>query len=491
MQFSRTRACLGLFILLAPCLLLGYSNKNPYDPWPIYNAAAEPHQLLTERLKDIFKGYEVYRNPARWSFALTPFGQGARHSRNDEQQKVPIADLPAGPWNMLALLFNEDCIPPTGILRDAFETGRYYEQIFDPENDEEIPIPGPLWSSGETEFERQFFEGNIAKGFGTLSIGLDYRKYGLRAQLMYLFTDQIGIILEAGVSDIQITATSFDDQSLTGFLCPPVNICSDTESTVTQQKNYQNVVATLTNEESFKQIARELGFNVCNFHQAGIEDIRLTAFWRKVYDLSEISYAWPNVLFTPFFTAYGVIGVGKKKRETDLFGIPQGNNGHQAGGFNGGFSLDFHDTVEFIAEVGGTWFSQRTIKNMPIPNDIHQVGLYKCKADISVKPGPNWYVDGTIHARHFMGHLSFYLQYVLLTHTEDKFFFGPNRCCFATDPNLDILRCRSSWWSRFVNAAFYYDITPNLSAGALWQAPLDQRNAWRTTTIAFSIRGVC
>ena len=492
MQFPRIRACLSLFILLTPGLLFGYFNFRSNDPWPIYDAAAEPHQFLTERLKEIiFKGYETFRDPARFGLAITAFGQGAHHGKNDRKQKVPIADL-QGPWNMLALLFNEDCIPESGLLRDAFENGRYFQQI--EVDGEEVVIPGPLWSSGEQELQDQIFDNHVSENFGTISIGLDYRKYGLRGELMYMLTDQLGIMVQAGVSDIQVTATTFQDQSTIGFVCPPVDICDDENSTITQRENVRTVREMLTNEQTFKQIARELGFDVCNFHQAGIEDLKLTAFWRKVYDLSEISYSWPNVLLTPFFTAYFVAGIGKKIcTSNNLFGIPQGNNGHQAGGFNGGFSLDFHDTVEFIAEVGGTWFSQKEYKNMPIPNDVNQVGLFKCRADVTLKPGANWYVNGNIHARYFMGHLSFYLQYVLLTHTEDKFFQGDNECCFPNNPInvfLDLLRCRSSWWSRFVNAALYYDITPNLSAGFLWQAPLDERNAFRTTTIAFSIRGV-
>ena len=45
-----------------------------------------------------------------------------------------------------------------------------------------------------------------------------------------------------------------------------------------------------------------------------------------------------------------------------------------------------------------------------------------------------------------------------------------------------LVECRSKWTSQFVNAAFNYDISPNITLGFMGQFPVGQLNAYRSTT---------
>ena len=50
----------------------------------------------------------------------------------------------------------------------------------------------------------------------------------------------------------------------------------------------------------------------------------------------------------------------------------------------------------------------------------------------------------------------------------------------------EVLECRSSFQTRMANIALNYDISPNMGLGIFAQLPLDQKNAYRSTTVMLS-----
>jgi hypothetical protein len=81
----------------------------------------------------------------------------------------------------------------------------------------------------------------------------------------------------------------------------------------------------------------------------------------------------------------------------------------------------------------------------------------------------------------FMGNLSFFFQYVLVIHKEDKICLDCSNddCAFMPE----ILENLSAFRVQVANIGFNYEIAPQISLGFLWQAPLSQYNAYRSTTI--------
>ena len=45
----------------------------------------------------------------------------------------------------------------------------------------------------------------------------------------------------------------------------------------------------------------------------------------------------------------------------------------------------------------------------------------------------------------------------------------------------------TGWKAQVFNSALNYDISPNIGLGILWQAPLSQRNVFRSSTFMFGL----
>ena len=75
---------------------------------------------------------------------------------------------------------------------------------------------------------------------------------------------------------------------------------------------------------------------------------------------------------------------------------------------------------------------------------------------------------------------------VLIQHQQDKY------CITCCDPCFtpEVLEKRSVWKNQLANIAFNYDITPTISLGFLWQAPLMQLFTYRNTTLMFGLNVV-
>ena len=89
-----------------------------------------------------------------------------------------------------------------------------------------------------------------------------------------------------------------------------------------------------------------------------------------------------------------------------------------------------------------------------------------------------------IAAFHFLGHLSAYFEYVQMEHKPDDVRL---RKCEDEGTFLPgVYEKTTGFKAKMANMALNYDITPNIGLGILWQAPLSQMNAYRSSTVLFS-----
>jgi hypothetical protein len=162
-----------------------------------------------------------------------------------------------------------------------------------------------------------------------------------------------------------------------------------------------------------------------------------------------------------------------------LYGVGFGNNKHLAAGFCAGLNFDFVDTVEVGGEFGYTHFFEHSFDCYRIPNSKLQNNIFPFVTSVNINPGHNTYFAFKLSARHFLERLSGYFQYVMLEHEPDCI-----QLC-TPDPAFvpDVLSRKTGFKVQLANIGFTYDLTPNIAAGFLWQAPWSQRGAARSSTI--------
>jgi hypothetical protein len=214
--------------------------------------------------------------------------------------------------------------------------------------------------------------------------------------------------------------------------------------------------------------------------------VRVSLFWRNIFELNPEDREWPTVLVIPYWEAMGSFSPGAAIHERELFAPYLGNNKHTCAAFKVGINFDFVDTIEVGGEIGYNHFFKHDFDQMHVPNSQFQTNIYPFATDVSVKPGINWHFAGKIAAYHFLDKLSMYFQYVMMEHKKDHIELKNPDPAFVPQA----LEETTYFKAKVANIGFYYDISPNASLGFLWQAPLSQRNTYKSTTILFSFNAV-
>jgi hypothetical protein len=246
--------------------------------------------------------------------------------------------------------------------------------------------------------------------------------------------------------------------------------------------------------EEVGNIARENCYDICSFHETGLEEVRLNLYWRKALEVNQDRKGYPKCLFIPFFIASGSFSP-TTVQPCKVFAVPFGNNGHKAYGFTGGLNFDFFESIEIGGEAGLTHFSSRTICGFHVPNSPLQQGLYPFATTVNYQPGHNWHCAAKIAAQNFLENLSMFFQFVVVHHEKDCINIkGGQTCCDGDTVQTngfrpDVLEKRSMWATKVGNLGINYAVSPNIILGCLWQAPLSQRGTYRSSTVMLSFNG--
>ncbi len=441
-----------LFVCNTP-LHANLSSLTKNDGYPIFTTL-DPHTFLYTKEKLKYKYPEFAKQKHDFvSISISPFGQNADRGKDiTGKDCVELSDL-TGRWNILALLFGAlpagEELPPT--LQEAFD------DLFPG-----VPV-GTLNDCTKIDPNEEF---------GFMCFPLKYRKRGVRFELQANLIAGLGLNFQTGLASIRQTVTGIVDHT-----CKFTKECPFDPSPLTEEQ----VKKSLTN--NVKKIADEIGLDIGDFCETSVEEIRLNLFWRHAYELNRDKPEWPHVLVIPFFEIGGSLSPGRKKKPCEAFGVPFGNNDHSALGFTVGFDFDFIDTIEFGAEVGMTHFFDQDFENFFVPTSPSQSSIYPFSTSVTVSPGHSWHFAAKIAAFHFLEHLSVWFQYVIVEHKEDSIKL--KKCDGAFLP--EELEKISTWKLKVANIGFNYDISPNVGLGFLWQAPLSQRNTYRSTTIMGSV----
>lgn len=452
--------CIGIGMLVTSRELGALSSLARNDPYPVYTSLDPQDFLLTAEKLRIREPDFASRKRSNASISISPFGENAERGRNLAHKRVVLGDL-EGRWGMIPLLFGP--IPPGQTLAPTLQTA--LANLF--------PGVAPGTLSDPSKIDPN-------QDFGYFTVPFKYRKRGVRFQLEAMIGGGFGVNIETGLASLTQTHTGFID--LTGCVAPT---CPFNPSPLTNAQVIQYLM------EPLDQIADEIQLGLCDFSAFSVEEVRLNLFWRHIYELNteENEEGYPHFMFIPYIEVSGSVSPAdvkdpNKENFNEAFAAPLGNDDHSAVGFTAGLDFDFVEAMEIGAEVGMTYFFKHNFDNFRVPTSEYQTGIYPYRTSVTITPGFNWHFGAKIAAYHFLDKLSGYFQYIQMEHKQDSITL---RKCEDEGIFLpEVLECRSGFMAKMANIALNYDLSPNMGLGVFAQLPLDQRNAYRTTTIMLS-----
>ena len=468
------------------------TTLNKADAIPPYSTLNLDDAFLLTRQQLFYKDIDwAERKHDRVRFSLTPFAQNADRGKTIRGQScditikdncdeiltdTPLGDL-TGRTGMIALLYNNNDIYPNGETDPEVALAckprllEAYNELFplEPEGCTDDCTINPGLND----------EGNIdpQQAYGFFSFPLKYRKRGVRFEMAALFARNFGIRIQAGVATIR----QVREETIDLTECDFPAACDNTFDPITPTVTKENVEDFLMDQ--LDVIAEEMGYNMCDFIQTSMEEVRFNIFWRQAFEINQdTDNDWAKFLMIPYVEAGGSFSPGKKDSEHKFFAVPFGNNTHPSIGFTTGINLDFLETIEIGGEIGYTHFFKKDFCR-PIPNNEFQTNLFPFSTEVSVSPGDNWYFGARIAAYHFIDNLSMYFEWFVLDHQKDDIDLKNPDPAFVPC----VLECTTSFKTKLGNAGFNYDLSPNIGIGFLWQIPFSQRNSYRSSTLMASL----
>ncbi len=471
------------------------------DFYPLYSTQW-PYAFMNENFKAIEKKMTDRRLHERVKITISPFVQKASKSYDTEKNETYLGDV-HGPWNMIGLTYGSTPAGQafTATLQNAINNATYQD--------------------GQPITNADYSDTNQNLGF--LSVPLKYQKIGMRIGAEARILEDFVLFVQGGFSQIKQTAginasdagATATVTSTTNGLGPVVPIGSfinrelrqhytagtppTASSRVVQLQDYYGTstpgggitsvepdITTIENAliQKYQTIFNELGINIGDFNETGPEDISVGAVWRHNFFLNvNDAQEYAPFIMTPFLGITASVAIGKEQDVTKAFSVPFGNNGHHAISIDTGFSMDFYETIEIAWQAGATHFFKRDIAGLFVPTHDLQEGIYPFRTNVTVEPGKTWYFSLGMNAYHFIDKLSFFSQYLFVTHSKDTHTLIKADTAFKPER----LNTDSIWKVQAMNLGLHYDFSPHLSFGALWQAPLAQRSAYKTNSIMLSM----
>ncbi len=370
---------------------------------------------------------------------------------------VPLGDI-TGRTNMLALL--------GGPLPDGQTLTPILQQAKD------------CLLINDTNFNETLFDPKQQFGFNTAELKYSKKSALFDIQVLFGQGSSCGATVRFSIDSIKQNVQQIINQTPDTTWTSATESCTD-EFTLESKKVNEKLM------NQFNSIVAECSQQLTNLAKTSVGQVQCGLFWRKYFEVNHNTTLWPKLIWMPFLEAQ--FGASPDKPNPSvIFKSPSGNNGHLSIGIDGGMLFDFVESVFITVKGGYTHFFKRDIDKMPIPNNVYQNNLYPFKTDASVKPGASWYFSGTIGSRHFIDKLSASIEYVITEHGKDCIELKKADPAFVTSR----LEENSVFKMKLINLSFSYDVAPTLYFGFTWQTPVSIRNAYRASTLIFSINGL-
>lgn len=472
----------------APILEARTTSAFNQDVYPIFTTK-EPRFLLNKAIafykEEDDRSYQELRDHVELHIA--PFGITADRGRTSNgllpfevtedgfpdnlptgfsSRFVPLGDL-KGRTNLIALLFGAE--PAHQNLPPVLQTAK---QI----------IFGPILDGNGNIDDADYIDPQ--ENLGCESIYFKYSKRGIRFSLDGRFSKDFGGSIELGVVSAKhslqkiVDKTKHKDENADDFNpTVPQTVPPKIDDSI--KEKVQGYLA-----DEFFTILSELDQVLTdNTSRTSIESVECSLFWRHVFELMPEYDDWLNVLLIPYIEGTATVSPGAKKRPFVVYDPVFGNNQHSAVGFTAGLYIDFIETIYIETAFGYMHFFSHDFDNVPVPTSPYQINLYPFSTDISVKPGANWHFAFKMGCDQFVEKLSCYVEYVMIEHKKNSVKLRTDDSAFFPGA----LEESSPFKVKLCNISISYAFSPNASVGFLWQVPISQRNAPKSTMIMLSL----
>ncbi len=490
---------------LASQTLEGYLTRlTNNDPYPLF-ASSDPYEFLARCYKNDLEDYCEPCNAGCFRMAFSGFRQSALAGTDmEEVEDTPLGDL-KGRWNMIGLFYDPNA---ADVLISGLDLVTSFTSCI---TDSPLNI-NLLTDPAGADPKQQF---------GFLSVPILYRKYGSRFIGEFALPCGFSLELRGGLVqvwqepkfvDLSCTATgqtcpvrdcTGTDNTIQNFpnSCPPVNTLSEQGVTATNCVNANCCIdvprcecKTLVIDKIIKRkdlIEDLLGFKAdeslftsAPFVQTGLEDTEINVNWLQLFPVNKGRADWPFFVLMPFASFGITIPTGTRVNKANLFALPTSNNGHWSYGGNFGMTIDFVDAFTIGGELGFTGFTPRVYNRFPAPTQQLQSGVFPEIVSMRVSPGFNWHAAVYFGSYRFLDRFSAWGQYAVISHQRDHFQLVSRTFHPDNTPILfDKLKQESSFRVHYVNVALNYEISPNCQLGVVWQIPVFQQNAYRSSMV--------
>lgn len=453
----KVRINIAMLVLIVTSIK-AHTALNYHDIFPVYKSKSA-FELMNEEQKEIIKDSNDQRGIyERIQISSTIVAEKATYARDLNKVKVLAGDL-HGPLNMIGLTYGTI---PTGATQPALLTTAAA-----------LPLTAV---AGATVGDATYSDLN--QNFGFFSLPTKYRKMGARFNFSLRILSDFCLSFQTGVVDMKQTLTHYTDKTSNAAVGDVFYTGGDaTLFTADKVTIEQNLMDKRT------AIFQQMGINGEDWNKTGAEDVSGYLTWRHNFKVNQDADPkdWAAFIFTPHIKIGGTFAVGKEKNPDILLSLPFGNNGHHAFHASGGFGIDFYESIECSVEGGITHFFNRTYTTR-VPNHKLQSLLFPYKTTVKVEPGKTWHVSLCMNAFHFMDKLSLFTQYSYINHQQDTISLVTADAAFLPKRLQDQTACKV----QLANIGLNYDLSPNMTFGFLWQAPIAQRASYKTHTFLLS-----
>jgi hypothetical protein len=478
-------------------------TKN--DPYPLYSSS-NPYEFLNRCYENDITDYCEPCDNRFFRMAFSAFRQTAKLGTDiEENEDTNLGDL-VGRWNVIGLFYDPEAAQKLikGLDLDAsssFSVG----SCIDSHGIDLITDP-----AGADPNQR----------FGFFDVPLKYRKYGVRLDTEVALPLNFTIGIKTGVAhiwqeprfiDLTCSSTGIGcpirdcpEASLTNTnLCPPIsqidtslmqtgcadaNCCIGIASCACKELVIDKIMKQKEKIERILHLHLDENLFISSpYDKTGFEDIEFNLNWSRMFAVNKNRCDWPFFVITPFVTLGFTVPTSGPVDRRNPFALPLGNDGHWSYGGRAGLNIDFVETLTVSGEAGLTGFTPRCHANVPIPTNELQSGIFPEQASVRIQPGLNWHFAFMLSSYRFLDRLSSWVQYAVVHHDKDEFepLFRP-----PDSPPLLIRKLHDESQFRFhvINGALNYEISPHVQFGFVWQIPIFQQNAYRSTTFMITIQ---
>lgn len=506
-SFIRCLIVVGLCFLKPLSATTALTRLTKNDPYPLYSSS-NPYEFLNRCYENDIIDYCEPCDNRFFRMAFSVFRQTAKLGTDiEETEDTDLGNL-VGRWNMIGLFYDPEAAAKLIAGLDLDRTSSLnIKSCIDSHGIDLVTNPAGADPNQE---------------FGFFDIPIKYRKYGIRFDSEFALPLNFTIGVKAGVShiwqepkfiDLTCGATGIGcpirdcpQASLTETaLCPPISQIENSTFSPTGCADANCCIGIanceckelvidkiMKQKERIEQILHlqldENLFVSSPYDKTGFEDVEFNLNWSRMFAVNKDRCDWPFFVITPFVTLGFTVPTSAPVDRRNPFAISLGNDGHWSYGGRGGLNIDFVQTLMVSGEAGFTGFSKKAHKCVPIPTNELQSGIFPEQATLNIKPGMNWHFAFMVSSYRFLDRLSSWVQYAVVHHDKDHVDLLSHRPPDAQPLLLRKLRDESQFRFHMINGSLNYEISPHVQFGFVWQIPIFQQNAYRSTTFLASVQ---